>query len=291
MEGGVFSRGGGRLACIFACLAILVLSASPATADTPAEKAQNLARRADDLVVQGQFLEALDLYEEALDLDPYSSQIWNRFGIAQMKVGRFPDAVESFQRALEIDPYYTIAWKNKGDALQVQENYQAAIEAYDRALAINANDFYTLYEKGVCLQKMGKPEKAMEIYTEVIRLAERELRRNPNEAKYNALLWATMGDALERLGRYQEAIDAYGEAIAVNPKMGRAIAGLQRVNETLLRGRSSPEILQTPVVPETKPTRKQTTPLPSLLPLAACAWGVFSRSWAQRPRRRDFPTD
>lgn len=261
MRRGQSARGYGRAVLVLAALTLLLAPAGTVLADTPAEMAQGLMRRADDLVLQGQYTAAIDLYHEAIELDPYSSQVWNRLGIAQMKVGRFPDAVESFEKALTIDPYYTAAWKNKGDALQAMEKFQAAIDSYDRALAIYATDLYTLYEKGVCLQKMGRPDKAMEIYTEVVRLAEREMRRNPNEARFNAQLWTTKGDALAHLGRYQEALDAYQEAIQINPKMERAVTGMQRVNETLFRARSSPEILPTAVLPETTVTRKTAAPL------------------------------
>lgn len=286
MRSGQTAWENGRTGIFIAVAAVLVILAAPVLADTPAEIAQDLMRRADDLVLQGQYTEALDLYREAIDLDPYSSQVWNRLGIAQMKVGRFPDAVESFQKALDIDPYYTVAWKNKGDALQAQEQYQAAIDSYDRALAIYANDLYTLYEKGVCLQKMGRPDKAMEIYNEVIRLAEKEMRRNPNEARYNAQLWTTKGDALSHLGRYHEAVEAYQEAIRINPKMENAIAGLQRVNETIYRARSSPELLQTSVPPQVTAPRKTATPLITPIPLLSLGIAAFALA-ATVSRKRD----
>lgn len=264
-----------RFVLLLAAAAILLVPAAPVLADTPSEIAQVLMRRADDLVLQGQYIEALDMYREAIELDPYSSQTWNRLGMVQMKVGRFPDAVESFQKALDIDPYDTVAWKNKGDALQAQKLYPAAIDSYDKGLAINANDLYTLYEKGVCLQEMGRPDKAMEVYSEVVRLAEREMRRNPNEAMYNAQLWTTMGDALARLGRFQEALEAYQEAIKINPKMKGAIAGMQRVNETLYRARSSPELLQTAVLPETTAVKKTVAALSASLPILSLGIAVL----------------
>ncbi|MCQ8893355.1 MAG: tetratricopeptide repeat protein [Methanolinea sp.] len=275
----------GRIVLFLAAAAFLLVPAIPVHADSPAEVANALMRRADDLVVQGRPLEALTLYEEAITLDPYSTQLWNRLGLTQMKVGRYPDAQISFQKALDMDPYYTAAWKNKGDALAAQEQFQAAIDAYDRALAINANDIYTLYEKGVCLQKMGKTEKAMEAYTEVVRLAEREVRKNPNEARYNAQLWTTKGDALARLGRYREAMEAYGAALEINPKMERAARGIEAVNETLYRGRGSPELLQTPALPEKTTQARSAIPLspfPALLAPGLLALALWCARSLQR---------
>jgi len=253
------------LAAVLTVSCILI----PAYADNPSEVASSLSKRADDLVIQERYMEAIELYNEAIALDPYSSGTWNRLGKAKMSVGRYPDAVAAFQRALELDPYYSAAWRNKGDALFAQEEYNAAIEAFDRALAINANDLYALLQKGVCLQMMGKPDQAMAGYTEVIRLAEREMRRNPNEAKYGATLWTNKGDALTRLGRYHEAAEAYQEAIAINPKYERAVKGIEYVNETLFRAKGSPELLNTPIYVTETPEGEMPVPLsPLCVPLA-----------------------
>lgn len=246
-------------------------------ADNPAEVALTLSKKADDLVAQERFIEAIDLYNEALAIDPYSSATWNRLGIAEMNVGRYPDATAAFKRALELDPYYSAAWRNRGDALIAQEKYKAAIDAYDRALAINANDLYALLQKGVCLQMMGRPDQAMEAYHDVVRLAEREVRRNPNEAKYDATLWTNKGDALTKLGRYQEAVEAYQNAIGINPKYERAIRGITYANETLFRARGSPELLNTPILPNDTPTSDMPVSLsPLCVPLAVSLVGILS---------------
>ena len=144
------------------------------------------------------------------------------------------------------------------------------IEVFLRGrLAINANDLYAVLQKGVCLQLMGKPDQAMAAYNEVVRLAEREVRRNPNEARYDATLWTNKGDALTRLGRYHEAVEAYREAISINPKYERAVKGIEYVNETIFRARGSPELLNTPIYVTETPTGKMPVPLsPLCVPLA-----------------------
>lgn len=239
---------------------VLLLFAAHAFADNPSEMATTLSKRADDLVAQERYTEAIDLYNQAIALDPYSSTIWNRLGIAEMSAGRYPDAVVAFQRALDLDPYYARAWRNKGDALQAQGDLPASNEAYDRALAINSNDLHAILQKGINLQKMGRSDQAMEAYSEVIRLAEKEVRRNPNEAKYDATLWANKGEALARLGRFEEALTSYQTAVSINPKYERALTGVEYVNETLYRAKVSPESVMTPV--QTVTTRAVERPIP-----------------------------
>ncbi|MCU0632923.1 MAG: tetratricopeptide repeat protein [Methanolinea sp.] len=264
-------QGCGRYTGLLLAVLLVFGLCLPACGDNPAETAMALSKKADDLVAQERYMEAIDLYNEAIAIDPYSSTIWNRLGKAEMNVGRYPDAVVAFQKALDLDPYHSGAWKNKGDALHAQGEYQAAIDAYDRALAINANDLNALLQKGINLQLLGKPDQAMVVYSEVVRIAEREVRRNPNEARYDATLWTNKGDALARLGRFPEALQAYQAAVTINPKYERAITGMESVNETLYRARGSPELLNTPIQPLETPTGELPIPLsPFSVTMALC---------------------
>ena len=263
-SGGTFIEGG-RIILLVGAAVLLLLFCVPVIADNPSEVAMALSKKADDLIAQDRYQEAIDLYNEAIALDPYSSAIWNRLGMAEMGVGRYPDAAQAFQKSLDLDPYYSLAWRNKGDALHAQEEYQAAIDAYDRALAINSNDLDALLQKGINLQVLGQSTQAMEIYREVIRLAEKEMRRNPNQAKYDATLWTNLGEALTRLGRYEEALQAYETAVQINPKYEKARSGMELVNETLYRARVAPESLDIPLQPATTVTTEAQIPLSPVL--------------------------
>lgn len=275
------------MAALLATAAVCCIC-TPVLADNPSEVAMALSKKADDLVAQERFMEAVDLYNEAIALDPYSSTIWNRLGVAEMSVGRYPDAVTAFQRALELDPYYTKAWTNKGDALQAQGKYQDAIDSYDRTLAIYSSDLHALLQKGICLQQMGRSNDAMEAYTEVVRLAEREVRKNPNEARYDATLWANKGEALARLGRYDEALQAYQNAVQINPKYERALSGIEYVNETLYRAKVSPESVKTPLATVTGSNGELPVPLQpfsAVMALGIAALAILILGPGQRRRR------
>ncbi len=278
---GIGNRGW-RIGLSLVVMVLLMSISGPALADNPSELAMTLSKRADDLVAQERYTEAIVVYNEAIALDPYSSTIWNRLGIAEMNAGRYPDAVVAFQRALDLDPYYAKAWRNKGDALQAQGEFQASNEAYDRALTINSNDLHAILQKGINLQNMGRSDQAMEAYNEVIRLAEREVRRNPNEAQYDATLWANKGEALARLGRFEEALGSYQTAVHINPKYERALTGVEYVNETLFRAKVSPESIVTPIQP--KPAESEELPIP-LSPFSMIlAWCIVSSAAVLRVR-------
>ncbi|MCE5298186.1 MAG: tetratricopeptide repeat protein [Methanoregulaceae archaeon] len=208
--------------------------------DSPSEIAASYIQKGDDLTLKKQYLEALEAYEAAVASDPYNSIAWNKLGIAHMNTGRYQDAVTAFEKALTIDPFYPEAWNNKGDSLLKLGEYDDAISAYDQALLLNPNDLYALLRKGTSLQESGSPAEAMLIYQEVISLAEKEVRKHPDYARFDAKLWANKAEALYRLGRYPEAVEAYSAALAINPKYDRALQGKIHAEEEILRARGSP---------------------------------------------------
>ncbi|MBP1928615.1 tetratricopeptide (TPR) repeat protein [Methanolinea mesophila] len=232
----------------------------PVAATTQMEESVTLVQTGNDLLVQGRYGDALIAFDSAIEKDPYSSLAWNGRGMALLKMGAVKGAPEAFKKAVEIDPYYVTAWDNLGDSYTYLGSCNDAIDAYDRAIAINPNDLYAMVHKGMCLQELGKPDEAMQLYGDVVRLADYEVRKHPNDARYDARIWANKGDALYRLGRYQEAMDAYSVALQINPKMEQALSGRKAV-ETVFKVPS-----QTPGgVP---PPLESLTPTPSPTPSA-----------------------
>jgi tetratricopeptide (TPR) repeat protein len=235
----------------------------PASADTSSDIAISLVRKGDDLMVQKKYHEALDAYEEAVAIDPYNSISWNKLGLAHMNTGRYEDAVSAFRMATTIDPFSTDAWNNMGDSLAILEKHQEALDAYDHALRVNPNDLYALLHKGISLQETGNSGGAMAIYESVIALADREMRKHPNYAEFDAEIWATKGEALFRLGRFDEAVQAYDAALRINPKFEMAIKGKNKAMDAILLSRGEPV---TPGVPKTEGS--SVAPLPTELPLS-----------------------
>jgi tetratricopeptide (TPR) repeat protein len=259
MPGFNFSRGAGILS-VFLVLFLVGAMVMPVTATTQMEESVTLVQTGNDLMAQGRYGDALITFDNAIEMDPYSSLAWNGRGIALLKMGAVKGAPEAFKKAVEIDPYYVTAWDNLGDSYMYLARFPEAIDAYDRAIAVNPNDLYAMVHKGMSLQELGKPEEAMQLYEDTVSLAEYEVRKHPNDARYDARLWANKGDALYRLGRYQEAMDAYSVALQINPK-----------NEQALNGRNAVEaVIQVPSVTPggVPPPLESLTPTPTPSPEA-----------------------
>lgn len=218
----------------------IMLVPSPVSGNSPSEIASSLLQKGDDLTIRKEYFEALAAYESAVASDPYNSIAWNKLGIAHMNTGRYQDAVTAFEKAIAIDPSYPEAWNNKGDSYAILGEYEESIIAFDQALRLNPNDHYALLRKGESLQESGSPDEAMILYQEVISLTEKQVRKHPDYARFDAKLWTNKGEALYRLERYAEAAEAYSTALAINPKYERALQGKMFAEEEILRARGSP---------------------------------------------------
>jgi len=234
-----------------AAISILVAFLIPVQVmgDSPSEIASTFIQKGDDLTLRKEYHDALEAYESAVASDPYNSNAWNKLGVAHMNTGRYQDAVEAFERSLAIDPYNQKAWNNKGDALAALGEYEDAILAYEQALRLNSNDHYALLRKGISLQQAGFSAEAMLVYQEVVSLAEKEVRKHPDYARFDGELWTNKGEAFYRLGRYEEALEAYTTALTINPKYDRAIQGKIHAEEEILRARGAPPT-PSPVIEE-----------------------------------------
>lgn len=241
-------------------------------------------QRGDDLFLQGRYGDAVEAYNKALEMDPYYSIAWNRRGYALTKLGYYEEAIRNFDRAIELDPYYGQAWDNKGDVLYRIGQYNESISAFDRAIAINPNDLHAMVKKGQNLQKLGLNEEARAVYEEVVRIADRNIRRNPNDAKYDADLWSDKGDALFRLGQFPEALDAYNRSLEINPKNPDANISRTLIIETLQtnEGNTSPVSAEAVVLPSTPITRAA---IPVVIPLFAVFLLVLAAGIARKTHK------
>lgn len=81
-------------------------------------KAEGFYRQGSDLVKLNKHSDALDSFDQAIELDPNHAKFWNRRGNALEKLGRNQQALASYDKALLLDPNYEIARQNREALLQ-----------------------------------------------------------------------------------------------------------------------------------------------------------------------------
>ena len=84
-----------------------------------ARKERNWGAKGDALLVKGKCSDAIKAYDNAIKMNPQSSETWYKKGFALSILGELDDAVKAFDKAIEINPQYTNAWINKGNVFSV----------------------------------------------------------------------------------------------------------------------------------------------------------------------------
>lgn len=154
----------------------------------------------------GRFREGQALLEKAVRLAPEDPVAHNTFGRIYAEQKQYEKAQASFERALELDPEYWRAWQNLGAVYKVREEYDKAVPILEKAVQMNPLNADAFRDLGMSYAGKKENEKAVEALRESIRL------KPVFESYYN------LGLLLNRMKRPVEAIEAYIEAVRLNPR-------------------------------------------------------------------------
>ncbi|AFZ18871.1 tetratricopeptide repeat protein [Allocoleopsis franciscana] len=122
--------------------------------------------------------DALSLFQQAVELDPEHLDAWYELATQQRETGDYAEALVSCDRILSFDPDHSQTWACRAAARHDLQRFTEAIESYERAL----EGFADLPDVEV-LDYSG--------------------------------LWSNRGSLLAHLGRPEDAIASYDEAIAL----------------------------------------------------------------------------
>jgi aminopeptidase N len=116
--------------------------------------------RADQLVQQQAYLDAIKQYQEVLQLNSNSSLAHYRLGVIHFKLRNYNAAMEEFRRSLDgdLDPKWIEVWSHLqlGEIFDVTGQRDRALNEYQRALQTNDNTQGALDEANRNIQKPYK---------------------------------------------------------------------------------------------------------------------------------------
>lgn len=102
--------------------------------------------KGDILYGQGKKKEAEAEYRKAVQkksAEPYQKSLaYNQYGRFQASLGKYQKARELYDQAIDIDPYYIEATSNKGITYEKQGKWDKALEAYRQALILDKKDTF-----------------------------------------------------------------------------------------------------------------------------------------------------
>jgi tetratricopeptide (TPR) repeat protein len=181
------------------------------------------------LAARGNPAQAIEYYEQSLQLNPDNAETHCNWGAALAAEGKFDEAIQQYERALQLKPDFVQALNDSGNALVAQGRLAAAIQQYERALQINPDFAEAHNDLGAALASQGKLAQA-------IQHDERALQLDPDYAE--AL--CNLGNALAARKDWDAAVRHYERAIQINPDyaeahndLGAALAGQGKFEEAV----------------------------------------------------------
>jgi len=177
----------------------------------------------------GRYYDALQAYEQALQIDPHDIDSHYNMGLTLLDLKRYEEAISVFEQTLQLDPTYAGAYFNKGVALGELRQPEEALVAFDLARQLDPGYIATYGNKGLALYELQR-------YEEVISVSEEVLQMDPDYA----LAYDNKGRALYKLKYYEEALSAFARAIVLDPhdsltylNLGNTLYALKRYSEAL----------------------------------------------------------
>ena len=179
------------------------------------------------LSTEGRYPEAIQQYEQALQLDPDHTEARISLGAALAMQGQVTQAIQNYERALTLKPDSPAAHYNLGTALASQGKFSEAIQHLERAVQLKPDYADAHVNLGNALGREGRTQEAIQHFESAALLRPRlaEIR-------------VSLGNALGRDGKLSEAIQQFDQALKLKPNSaeaqcgwGSALAGQGKTNE------------------------------------------------------------
>ena len=190
--------------CLIASLGIATLALAQEDAKVDAQKAYNEGL---SLLKKNKRTEAIVKLKEATAKDPDLAVAYYALGIAYKGNKDLKNAEAMFKKAIEKDDKFSPAYNALGLFYSSQKKYDAAINTFKASLGIKADDEKANFGLGyVYLQKKD--------YRNAIQYFQKAVEAKENYAK----AWVNLGICQHEVRQYNEAVEAFGMALTHEKK-------------------------------------------------------------------------
>ncbi len=148
-------------------------------------------------------------------------------GNASMNNGDFEEAVRYYRRALALDMTDSEAFGNLSVAYYYMGRYEEAVREALQAVVLSPEEINWRLNLGASYSRTGDSEGAVRAYGAAVEIA-RGLAYQDRSQLRNALIG--LGRSCELAGRYDQALDAYNEALVFSPNDTELLTGVGNIH-------------------------------------------------------------
>ncbi|MBX2974303.1 MAG: tetratricopeptide repeat protein [Flavobacteriales bacterium] len=177
------------------------------------------------LMSQGKLNRALEVLDAIGKMEPFNEDVHLHKASIFSQLRNHRRAVEHYKRALDLteegldEIHLDLAFEYEN-----LEKYDLALESLKQALTINPENEAVLYELAYCFDVSDAHQAAVAFFREFT-----------NENPYAFVAWFSLGNALARLDRYEESIEALDFCLAIEERFTSAL--FSKARNLLILGR------------------------------------------------------
>lgn len=175
------------------------------------------------------------------EIRSYVADVYNTWGLVNIKIGQIIRALENFRRASTLNPNLFEAFMNYGTINLNFRGYEEARGAFARAVELRANDYDAHIGLGVALRGLGQVQPAQAEYERA-----RTLDGNRPDAFYNLALlnMSYMGNQVPDLQRAEQLFVQFQQKANASGNPGRYANELARTTRHIANIRTTIQALQ-----------------------------------------------
>jgi len=183
---------------------------------TPTRAPESYLTEAEQLVREGKFEQAIQVYQSAVIVSPDNPTIYLAIARLQIYSNNFQEAIDHAGNALLINPNNVLGHALRGYALGLQGNYLEAESSLEQAIELDPNNPVVFaFMAEILALKSTTPAGDLESLNRAIEFSRKAQTLGPNLLESHR----ARGLVLELTGNNVEAINEYEKAIALNPNI------------------------------------------------------------------------
>ncbi len=117
---------------------------------------------------------AIEIYNELLDRDPYSTFYWEQLAHIYYLTNRYGKALECYEYELAINDEIDYARMMQGYCYYFMRNYEKAFAFFNNLAEKYQQSIMPLFYKAMCLWHLNDEDEALNIFGEIVKLSNEE---------------------------------------------------------------------------------------------------------------------